>query len=213
MIERLTVRDFILVELLEIDFTRGFNVLSGETGAGKSILVGALSMLFGAKGETDLVRTGAGEASVTGEFRVTGHSECLAWLADRSIEPEDGIVIVRRTIRTAGRGTIHMQSNPMTRADLEEFSGFLLDLHSQHEHQSLFVEVNHRRILDRFAGIEDAVSEFSAVFARLGEQQRRLKEIEERAAGARPGHRDDRVLPGGDRRRGPAPRGVRRTGE
>jgi DNA repair protein RecN (Recombination protein N) len=182
MIERLTVRDFILVELLEIEFTRGFNVLSGETGAGKSILVGALSMLFGAKGETDLVRTGASEASVTGEFRVGGHPECLAWLADRSIEPEDGIVIVRRTIRTAGRGTIHMQSNPMTRADLEEFSSLLLDLHSQHEHQSLFVEVNHRRILDRFAGIEESVEEFGGVFARLGEEQRRLKEIEERAA-------------------------------
>ena len=180
MIERLTVKNFILVDHLEIDFTAGFNVLSGETGAGKSILVGALSMLFGAKGDTDLVRSGADEASVTGEFRVRDHRSGSAWLAERGIEPEDGVVLVRRTIKTAGRGTIYMQSSPVTRADLEEFAGYLLDLHSQHEHQSLFVEGNHRRILDRFAGIEADVDAFSEAFARLGEMQRRLVDAESR---------------------------------
>ena len=112
MIERLTVRNFILVDHLEIEFTPGFNVLSGETGAGKSILVGALSMLFGAKGDTDLVRGGADEAVVAGEFRVTGHSEGLQWLSDHGIQPEDGVVLVRRTIRTTGRGTIPSCSPP-----------------------------------------------------------------------------------------------------
>ena len=182
MIERLTVRNFILVDHLEIEFTPGFNVLSGETGAGKSILVGALSMLFGAKGDTDLVRGGADEAVVAGEFRVTGHSEGLQWLSDHGIQPEDGVVLVRRTIRTTGRGTIHLQSLPVTRADLEEFAGLLLDLHSQHEHQSLFVETNHRRIVDRFAGIEEDVHAFTAVFNELGDVQRRLSEIESREA-------------------------------
>lgn len=182
MIERLTVRNFILVETLEIDFTQGFNVLTGETGAGKSILVGALSMLFGAKGDTDLVRSGSEEASVVGEFRVGGHAPCLQWLQERDITPEDGVVLVRRSIKIAGRGAIHMQSVPVTRADLAEFAGFLLDLHSQHEHQSLFVETNHRRILDRFAGIEAEVAEFSEAFARLGELQRALESVEGREA-------------------------------
>jgi len=182
MIERLTVRNFILVDALEIEFTSGFNVLTGETGAGKSILVGALSVLFGAKGDTDLVRAGTDEASVTGEFRVIGHEACLAWLRDRDIVPEDDVVLVRRSIKTAGRGAIHMQSVPVTRSDLAEFAGFLLDLHSQHEHQSLFVETNHRRILDRFAGIESSVSEFSEVFDHLGKFQRERETIEDREA-------------------------------
>ena len=182
MIERLTVRNFILVDELEIEFTGGFNVLSGETGAGKSILVGALSVLFGAKGDTDLVRTGSDEASVTGEYRVAEHAPCLQWLSERGIEPEDGVVLIRRTIRTAGRGTIYMQSTPVTRADLEEFSGLLIDLHSQHEHQSLFVESNHRRILDRFAGIEAEVEEFGRRFSTLGDLQKQLSTIREREA-------------------------------
>ncbi len=180
MIERLTVRNFILVENLEIEFGERFNALTGETGAGKSILVGALSVLFGAKGGVDLVRGGAEEAYVAGEFRVAGHTACLAWLDERHIEPDDGVILVRRTIRATGRGTIYMQSTPVTRADLEQFSSFLLDLHSQHEHQSLFVETNHRRILDRYAGIESDVSEFSALFGRFSEMQRRLAELDQR---------------------------------
>ncbi len=182
MIERLTVRNFILVDALEIEFTSGFNTLTGETGAGKSILVGALSVLFGAKGDTDLVRSGKDEATVTGEFRVADHEACLQWLSVHDIVPEDGVVLVRRSIKTAGRGSILMQSVPVTRADLAEFAGLLLDLHSQHEHQSLFVETNHRRILDRFAGIEGNVAEFSEVFDQLGKLQRQRETIEGREA-------------------------------
>lgn len=180
MIERLSVRDFILVDSLEIEFSDGFNVLSGETGAGKSILVGALSLLFGAKGEADLVRSGAQEAMVAGEFRVANHDECLTWLSSRAIEPEEGVVIVRRTLRQAGRGTIYIQSTPVTRADLEEFAGLILDLHSQHEHQSLFSETNHRKLLDRFAGIEDRVQAFRSDFTRLQQLQEDLRRLRER---------------------------------
>lgn len=180
MIERIQVRNFILVDELEMEFTPGFNVLSGETGAGKSILVGALSVLFGGKGGPDLVRTGADEAVVAGEFLVRGHEECREWLASRGIEPEEDIVLVRRTLKTSGRGTIYMQNTPVTRSDLEEFTGFLLDLHSQHEHQSLFHESTHRRLLDRYAGIEDRVRAFGDSFNRLTELQERLKELADR---------------------------------
>lgn len=174
MIERITVRNFILVDELELEFSAGFNVLSGETGAGKSILVGALSVLFGGKGAADLVRAGAEEAVVAGEFRVEGHDECNAWLNEREIEPDDGVVLVRRTLKTSGRGTIYMQSTPVTRSDLEEFAGFLLDLHSQHEHQSLFHETTYRRLLDRYAGIDDDVARFGETFTRLSSLQDEL---------------------------------------
>lgn len=180
MIERISVRDFILVDALELEFSPGFNVLSGETGAGKSILVGALSVLFGGKGGADLVRTGAEEAMVAGEFRVENHRECLDWLSERGVDPDEGIVMVRRTLKTSGRGTIYMQSTPMTRSDLEQFAGFLLDLHSQHEHQTLFHEATHRRLLDRYAGIESDVAAFGDLFARLSDLQTELQELEER---------------------------------
>lgn len=182
MIERLSVRDFILVESLSLEFTGGFNVLSGETGAGKSILVGALSVLFGGKGGADLVRDGADEAVVAGEFLVAGHDSGLRWLEEHGVTPEDGGVLIRRTIKTSGRGTIHIGATPVTRGELEEFAGLLLDLHSQHEHQSLFSEPQHRRILDRFGGFDDDVRAFHEEFERLSELQQRLREVDENEA-------------------------------
>lgn len=182
MIEQLHVRNFILVENLEIEFTAGFNVLTGETGAGKSILVGALSVLFGGKAGADLVRSGSDEAFVSGRFRVAGRSDVEEWLAARDISPEDDGVLVRRSIRRNGRGTIYIQSTPVTRAELEELASSLLDLHSQHEHQSLFVESSHRRLLDRFAGIEDTVEAFALDFSALSENQKALRDLKEREA-------------------------------
>ena len=181
MIEQITVRNFILVESLSLEFTAGFNVLTGETGAGKSILVGALSVLLGGKGGGDLVREGADEASVAGEFVVDQHQACQSWLSDHGITPEDGRVLIRRTLRTTGRGTIHIAATPVTRSELEEFTGLMLDLHSQHEHQSLFSEPHHRRILDRVGGFEDDVETFHTGFLRLTELQERFREIQERS--------------------------------
>lgn len=180
MIERITVRDFILVEELEMVFTPGFNVLTGETGAGKSILVGALSVLCGGKGTGEMVRTGAEEALVAGEFRVGEHPQCLAWLAEREISPDEGVVLVRRTLRTNSRGTIYMQSTPLSRADLEDFSSLLIDLHSQHEHQSLFRESSHRELLDRYAGLEDRVARLGETFSNLTKLQGTLQDMETR---------------------------------
>jgi DNA repair protein RecN (Recombination protein N) len=178
VIERLSVRNFILVDQLDLEFTGGFNVLTGETGAGKSILVGALSVLFGGKGGPDLVRSGADEASVAGEFFVGDHPAGRAWLEDHGISPEEGRVLLRRTLKTTGRGTIYIGSTPATLAELEEFAGLLLDLHSQHEHQSLFSEANHRQIVDRYADIEEDVLEFHGRFNHLADLQNRLKDIE-----------------------------------
>lgn len=182
MIERLSVRNFILVDSLVLEFSNGFNVLTGETGAGKSILIGALSMLFGAKGETDLVRSGAEEAVVAGEFVVEDDQPSLSWLSEHGIAIDESTILIRRTIRTTGRGSIQIGSVPVTRSELEEFAGLLLDLHSQHEHQSLFSEQQHRRILDRFAGIESDVEGFHADFNRLSELQAKLQSIEDREA-------------------------------
>lgn len=171
MIERITVKNLVLVESLTLEFGPGLSVLTGETGAGKSVLVGALSLLCGAKGGPELVRTGAEEAVVSGSFVVESNPEALAWLATREILPEDGAVLVRRTLKKTGRGSLFIQSTPVTRADLNDFALLLVDLHSQHEHQSLFVETNHRALLDRFADLESETRDFARVFDELSQLQ------------------------------------------
>ncbi|MDR2071440.1 MAG: DNA repair protein RecN [Treponema sp.] len=173
MLEELTVRNFALIDNLSLSFEGGFNILTGETGAGKSIIVGSLSFLLGAKAGTEVIRTGAEEASVSAVVSLGRRSaDAEAWLSARDIPVEDGRIIVRRNIRNTGRGGIYLQNVPVTRNDLEEFMAFLFDLHGQHAHESLMRKENHRRYLDRFAGIEGESAEFNRMFLSLADRKK-----------------------------------------
>lgn len=172
MLEELSIQNLALVDRLVLRFTSGFQVLTGETGAGKSILVGALSLLHGGRADTESIRTGADEAVVSGVFLVDEDGEAAEWLRQRGIEIEEGGVIVRRSVRRTGRGSIYIQSSPVTRADLAEFASYIFDLHGQHEHQSLLASDQQRRLLDRYAGIEHRVAEFSRSFSDLSERKK-----------------------------------------
>jgi DNA repair protein RecN (Recombination protein N) len=178
MLEELSVQNYALVDRLTVKFSDGMNVMSGETGAGKSILVGALSLLHGARADSEAVRTGTDEARVSGTFRVDRNPEVLAWLADHGVEPEDGFLIIRRTVKQSGRGGSYVQSTPMTRSDLNELTGLMFDIHGQHEHQSLFSEENHRRVLDRFAGLEEGVAQLHSDFTELSNLKKRFGHME-----------------------------------
>lgn len=178
MIEELSIQNYALIERLTLEFTDGFNVLTGETGAGKSILAGALGLMHGARGDTSVIRTGTEEAMVSAVFSVESSGDALRWLTDRGIEPEDGTVIVRRTVKQSGRGSIYVQSIPVTRADLEELSAFLFDIHGQHEHQSLFAEDNHRKFLDRYGNLEDASLSLYNDFSALTQLRKKLERIQ-----------------------------------
>jgi DNA repair protein RecN (Recombination protein N) len=177
VLEQLTIQNYALIDRLHIDFTEGMNVLSGETGAGKSILAGALSLLHGSRADTGAIRTGADETMVSGTFVVEGNEDAEAWLSEHAIEPEDGAVIIRRTVKRTGRGTIYIQSAPVTRGDLEDFTNLILDLHGQHEHQSLLSEDNHRKLLDRYAGLEEEVNALSERFGELTNLKRRRERL------------------------------------
>lgn len=178
MLEELSVQNYALVDRLTVRFTDGMNVLSGETGAGKSILVGALSLLHGARADTDAIRTGTDEARVSGTFRVGGNPEVLAWLDEHGVEPEDGLLIIRRTVKRSGRGGTYVQSTPMTRSALNELTSLMFDIHGQHEHQSLLSEENHRRVLDRFAGLEEEVTRLQSDFTELSGLKKRFQHME-----------------------------------
>jgi len=176
MLEELSIRNYALIDSITLSFRPGFNVLSGETGAGKSIIVGSLSFLLGGKAETDVIRTGCEEASVSAVISIKkNNAEVTGWLKGRDIECEEDTVIVRRNIKTSGRGSVYIQNVPVTRQDLAEFMAFLFDLHGQHNHESLLKKENHRRYLDRFAGIEDEVLAFYRVFLELTDKRKSLE--------------------------------------
>ena len=178
MLEELNVQNYALIERLSIRFRPGFNVLTGETGAGKSILAGALGLVHGAPGDVAGIRTGAEEAIVSAAFYVQGNSTAVAWLTERDISLEDGYVLVRRSVKRAGRGSIYIQSSPVTRGDLQEFTSLVFDMHGQHEHQSLLDEQNHRKILDGYAGLATQVASVAERFSEVSEVKKRLEALE-----------------------------------
>lgn len=177
MLERLTVRDYALIERADVTFGPGLNVLTGETGAGKSILVGALGLLLGQKAGPDTVRTGADETTIAGVVRVGGNDDALRWLEQRAIPPEDDCIILRRSIKAGGRGAISVQAAPVTRVELTDLAGLLFDLHGQHEHQSLLQPDVHRRYLDRFGGFEAQTASLGELFHRLANARERLSAL------------------------------------
>ncbi|MBL8968427.1 MAG: DNA repair protein RecN [Spirochaetaceae bacterium] len=172
MLEELSVRDFALIDRLSVSLSGGLSILTGETGAGKSLLIGAIGFLLGGKADTGVIRAGAEEALVTGLVDVSASTEARSWLEARGIEAEEGKILVRRGLKSTGRGSIFIQNQPALRADLAELTGLLVDLHGQHEHQSLLASENHRRILDRYAGIEGEVAGFGQGFAELTAKRR-----------------------------------------
>lgn len=189
MLEDLSIKNFALIDSVNIEFNKGFTVLSGETGAGKSILIGALSFLLGGKASVDQIRSGCQEASVTGTFLLPPHNQlddiplsdedaeprtARQWLSVHGIDPEDERVIIRRYVRDNGKTAAWISGTPVTRADLQSFCFFLVDIHGQHEHQSLMKVTEHRKFLDSYAGITAKVAEFTDLYSKLVEKRKTL---------------------------------------
>lgn len=181
MLEDLSIKDFAIIESEHIEFSNGFTVLSGETGAGKSILIGAMSFLLGGKADVNQIRSGAHEAQVSGTFYLDSkenQNPALEWLNDHGIETENNRILLRRYIRDNGRGGAWIGSTPVNRTDLAEFSSFLVDIHGQHEHQSLMRVPEHRKFLDARAGILPEVSAFTVLYMELVEKRRLLVQLD-----------------------------------
>lgn len=167
MLESLVVQNYALIDQLEVSFSPGLNILTGETGAGKSILIGALGLLLGMKADPEAIRAGAAEISVSAVIKLEDNLDAQAWLEMQNILPEESTIIIRRTVRKNGKGALYVQSVPLTLASLRELTGILFDLHGQHEHQSLLSPDNHRKLLDRYGECTALVEEFGAAYSRL----------------------------------------------
>ena len=153
MLVELVVENYAVVERLRVRFHPGFNVLTGETGSGKSILVDALGLLFGGRASAEAVRTGAERARVSGIFELPEQAELERLLAEAGIETEDDL-LVEREILASGKSRAFVGSRPVTAALLREIAPFLGDIHGQHEQQRLFSADAQREMLDSFAGAD-----------------------------------------------------------
>ena len=152
MLVHLAVNNYAIVDHLELEIGGGMTAITGETGAGKSIMLDALSLTLGDRADSGAVRPGTDKADILATFDISKIPEATAWLAERDLASEDQQVILRRVITAEGRSRGYINGSPCPQQDLKALGGMLIDIHNQHEHQSLLKPETHRRLLDDYAG-------------------------------------------------------------
>ena len=156
MLQHLAIRDFVIVDRLSLDFSTGFGALTGETGAGKSILIDALALVLGERADAGVVRSGCDKAEVSAAFEIAGLPEVKAWLNASDLDSED-VLILRRVLDAGGRSRAYINGTPATVQQLREIGEYLVDIHGQHAHQSLLRADAQRALLDAHAGLQPEV--------------------------------------------------------
>jgi DNA repair protein RecN (Recombination protein N) len=165
MLRALSIRDYVIVERLDLELGAGFTALTGETGAGKSILLDALQLALGGRADAGVVRAGAQRAEVSADFDAGPLAPVRAWLAAQDFDEGDGACLLRRTVDTAGRSRGFVNGRPATAAQLRELGEMLVDIHGQHDHQLLLKRDRQRMLLDAYGGSEDLAREVAARFS------------------------------------------------
>ncbi|MDJ0740987.1 MAG: DNA repair protein RecN [Gammaproteobacteria bacterium] len=156
MLSRITIRDLVIVRSLDLSFAAGMTALTGETGAGKSILIDALGLALGDKPSSAMIRSGADRAEVSAAFELADGAAALDWLAAHDLAA-DGECLLRRVLVRDGRSRAYINGTPATQALLRELGQLLVDIHGQHAHQSLLHAAAQRQLLDAYGGLRDAV--------------------------------------------------------
>lgn len=173
MLRSLTIRDFVIVDRMDLEFSSGFTVLTGETGAGKSILIDALALVLGERAEPIVVRRGADRADISAEFGIAGKQTIARWLADNDLSGDEGACLLRRVVEATGRSRGFINGRPATLAQMRELGESLVDVHGQHQHQSLVRPAVQRELLDGYGGLLEAAT---GVRERFREWQKRRED-------------------------------------
>lgn len=181
MLIQLTIQNYAIVEHLDLELKRGMSCVTGETGAGKSIMLDALSLTLGARSDSSAVRPGSERADILSSFDISQIDEARRWLARRDLE-HDGQCLLRRVITAEGRSRAYINGTPCTQADLKELGAMLIDIHSQHEHQSLLKTDTHRRLLDEYAGAARLAGEVASHAKNWREQSNLLQRLSQSSA-------------------------------
>jgi DNA repair protein RecN (Recombination protein N) len=182
VLRSLSIRDFAIVERVELELGAGFTVLTGETGAGKSILVDAIELLVGGRGDATVVRPGAERAELSAEFDLDERGALAAWLAEGELEGDAGALILRRTLDRSGRSRCFINGHPVTLAQIREAGEHLVDIHGQHVHQSLLRAAAQRDLLDAHAGTEALARETAEAYRAWHRLETLATEAQTRAA-------------------------------
>ena len=164
MLKFLGIRDFVIVSSLELDFAAGFTALTGETGAGKSILVDALSLALGERGDATMVRTACERAEISAEFDITALPLLQTWLREQELEGDDGVCLLRRVLEAGGRTRGFINGRGATLQQMREAGDQLLDIHGQHAHQSLLRADAQRLLLDGYAGMTESAEKVATLY-------------------------------------------------
>ncbi len=182
MLQTISLRDFVIVDQLELDFSTGFTVLTGETGAGKSILLDALSLVLGERADSSQIREGSHRAEISALFQINPEqrNHFSQWLDEQGFPTEDGgqSLLLKRTVESTGRSRAFINGSVATLAQLREAGDQLVDIHGQHAHQLLLKGGAQRELLDRHAGLLPLATEVAQSFKTLNDSRRRLEQAE-----------------------------------
>ncbi|MCF6751115.1 DNA repair protein RecN [Pseudomonas stutzeri] len=176
MLVHLSVHNYAIVEHLDLELKRGMSVISGETGAGKSIMLDALGLALGDRADSSVVRLGADKADILASFDLDDIPDARAWLAERDLD-NDGPCILRRVITAEGRSRGYINGAPCPQGDLKALGELLIDIHSQHEHQSLLKPDTHRRLLDEYSASQELARQVQLAAQRWRQTQQALERL------------------------------------
>jgi len=181
MLKFLSIRDFVIVSSLELDFSAGFTALTGETGAGKSILIDALSLALGERGDASMVRNGCERAEIAAEFDVGALPNLQAWLLEQDLAGDEGVCLLRRVLDAGGRSRGFINGRSATLQQLREAGDQLLDIFGQHAHQSLLRPDVQRSLLDGYAGVTADAEKVASLYREWQALRRRRISLSENA--------------------------------
>ncbi|WP_295475284.1 DNA repair protein RecN [uncultured Pseudomonas sp.] len=176
MLVHLSVHNYAIVEHLDLELDRGMSVITGETGAGKSIMLDALGLTLGDRADSGVVRPGADKADILATFDLAEIPEARAWLSERDLDG-DSPCILRRVITAEGRSRAYINGTPCPQGDLKALGELLIDIHSQHEHQSLLKTDTHRRLLDEYAGATELARQVQLASQRWRQTRQELERL------------------------------------
>ena len=183
MLLSLSIRNFVIVDALTLDFAPGFSVLTGETGAGKSILIDALQLALGERADADVLREGASRAEISAEFRL--HDAARAWIETSDLAGDSAdTALLRRTVDASGRSKAFINGSAVTLAQLRELGELLVDVHGQHAHQSLLKPAAQLQLLDEHGGLADGARTVATRYRSWRDAQRALHDAEAMAGSA-----------------------------
>ena len=178
MLTHLHIKNFAIIDNLDLDLKKGLTVVTGETGAGKSIMIGALTLALGARADNHVIKTGADRCEITAVFDVSKIPEAHAWLSEHDFEA-DGECMVRRIIKRDGPSRCSINGTPYPLTTVRELASTLAHIHSQHQHQALLKRSYQRQIVDAFAGHKNLLDSVNQAYAAWAETKQQIEQLKQ----------------------------------